>query len=56
MNLRAVQGRALGLPGLSLWTSTYEGLRLGADAHLTAHITELEIERRRFGKRRYGNY
>ncbi len=46
------QRRACMLIGLSLLTCRYEAQRPAADAHLTGCITELALERRRFGYRR----
>ena len=46
------QRRACRLTGLSLSTCRYEAQRLAADAHLSGRITELALERRRFGYRR----
>jgi putative transposase len=46
------QRRACRLTGLSLSTCRYEAQRPAADAHLSGHITELALERRRFGYRR----
>ncbi len=46
------QRRACMLTGLSLWTCRYEAQRPAADAHLSGRITELALERRRFGYRR----
>ncbi|WP_407198073.1 IS3 family transposase [Citrobacter freundii] len=40
------------LTGLSLSTCRYEAHRPAADAHLSGRITELALERRRFGYRR----
>lgn len=42
----------LRLTGLSLSTYLYDAQRLSADAHLSGRITELALERRRFGYRR----
>ena len=46
------QRRACRLTGLSLSTCRYEAQRPAADAHLSGRITELALERRRFGYRR----
>ncbi len=46
------QRRACRLTGLSLPTCRYEAQRPVADAHLSGRITELALERRRFGYRR----
>ncbi|GAA3898072.1 hypothetical protein GCM10022405_24220 [Gibbsiella dentisursi] len=46
------QRRACRLTGLSLSTCRYDAPRPSADAHLSGCITELELERRRFGYRR----
>lgn len=46
------QRRACRLTGLSLSTCSYEAQRPAADAHLSGRITELALERRRFGYRR----
>ena len=46
------QRRACRLTGLSLSTCRYEAQRPSADAHLSGRITELALERRRFGYRR----
>ncbi len=46
------QRRACRLTGLSLSTYRYEAHRPAADAHLSGRITELALERRRFGYRR----
>ena len=46
------QRRACQLTGLSLSTCRYEAQRPAADAHLSGRITELALERRRFGYRR----
>lgn len=46
------QRRACRLTGLSLSTCRYEAHRPAADAHLSGRITELVLERRRFGYRR----
>lgn len=46
------QRRACLLTGLSLSTCRYEAQRPAADAHLSGRITELALERRRFGYRR----
>ena len=46
------QRRACMLTGLSLSTCRYEAQRPAADAHLSGRITELALERRRFGYRR----
>ncbi len=46
------QRRACRLTGLSLSTCLYEAQRPAADAHLSGRITELALERRRFGYRR----
>ncbi len=43
------QRRACRLTGLSLSTCRYEAHRPAADAHLSGRITELVLERRRFG-------
>jgi putative transposase len=43
------QRRACRLTGLSLSTCRYEALRLAADALLSGGITELALERKRFG-------
>ncbi|KDJ45952.1 hypothetical protein AE99_05042 [Klebsiella pneumoniae CHS 43] len=40
------------LTGLSLSTCRYEAQRTAADAYLSGRITELVLERRRFGYRR----
>ena len=45
------QRPACRLTGLSLSTCLYEAQRPAADAHLSGHITELELERRRSGYR-----
>ena len=45
------QRRACRLTGLSLSTCRYEAQRPAADAHLSGRITELALERRRFGYR-----
>ncbi|WP_120279557.1 IS3 family transposase [Enterobacter bugandensis] len=46
------QRHACRLTGLSLSTCRYEAQRPAADAHLSGRITELALERRRFGYRR----
>jgi len=46
------QRRACRLTGLSLLTCRYSSQRPAADAHLSGRITELALERRRFGYRR----
>ncbi len=46
------QRRACRLTGLSLSTCRYDARRTAADAHLSGRITELALERRRFGYRR----
>ncbi|WP_132966389.1 MULTISPECIES: IS3 family transposase [Rahnella] len=46
------QRRACRLTGLSLSTCRYEAQHPAADAHLSGRITELALERRRFGYRR----
>lgn len=46
------QRSACRLTGLSLSTCRYEAQRPAADAHLSGRITELALERRRFGYRR----
>ena len=46
------QRRACRLTGLSLSTCRYDAQRPAADAHLSGRITELALERRRFGYRR----
>jgi len=46
------QRRACRLTGLSLSTCRYEAQRPAADAHLSGRITELALERWRFGNRR----
>lgn len=46
------QRRAYGLTGLYLSTCRYEAQRAAAGAHLSGRITELALERRRFGYRR----
>jgi len=46
------QRRACRLTSLSLSTCRYEAQRLAANAHLSMRITELALERRRFGYRR----
>lgn len=46
------QRHACKLTSLSLSTCRYEALRPMADAHLSGRITELALERRRFGYRR----
>lgn len=46
------QRRACRLTGLSLSTCRYDVQRPAADAHLLGRITELALERRRFGYRR----
>ncbi|CAX53596.1 Integrase, catalytic region (plasmid) [Erwinia billingiae Eb661] len=46
------QRRAYRLTGLSLSTCRYEVQRPASDAHLSGRITELALERRRFGYRR----
>ncbi|HHA1259768.1 TPA: IS3 family transposase [Enterobacter asburiae] len=46
------QRRACRLTGLSLSTCRYKAQRPAADAHLSGRITELALERRRFGYRR----
>ncbi|ELY2043108.1 IS3 family transposase [Enterobacter ludwigii] len=43
------QRRACRLTGLSLSTCRYDAQRPAADAHLSGRITELALERRRFG-------
>ncbi len=45
------QRRACQLTGLSLSTCRYEAQRPAADAHLSGRITEMALERRRFGYR-----
>lgn len=40
------------LTGLSLSTCRYDALRPSADAYLSGRVTELALERRRFGYRR----
>lgn len=47
-----LQRCACRLTGLSLSTCRYEAQRPAADAHLSSRITELALERRRFGYRR----
>ncbi len=46
------QRRACRLAGLSLPTCRYEAQRPASNAHLSGRITELALERRRFGYRR----
>jgi len=46
------QRRACSLTGSSLSTCCYQPHRTSADAHLSGRITELALERRRFGYRR----
>lgn len=46
------QRRACRLTGLSLSTCRYDAQRPSSDAHLSGCITELALERRRFGYRR----
>ncbi|MBN5215522.1 IS3 family transposase [Serratia ureilytica] len=46
------QRRACRLTGLSLSTCRYDAQRPATDAHLSGRITELALERRRFGYRR----
>ena len=46
------QRHACRLTGLSLSTCRYEAQRPAADANLSGRITELALERRRFGYRR----
>jgi len=46
------QRRACRLAGLSLSTCRYSAQRPAADAQLSLRITELALERRRFGYRR----
>ncbi|EOY5737702.1 IS3 family transposase [Enterobacter ludwigii] len=46
------QRRACRLTGLSLSICCYDAQRPAADAHLSGRITELALERRRFGYRR----
>ena len=46
------QRRACRLESLSLSTYRYSAQRPAADAHLSGRITELALERRRFGYRR----
>jgi len=46
------QRRACRLTGLSLSTCRYDAQRPAADVHLSGRITELALERRRFGYRR----
>jgi len=46
------QSRASRLTGLSLSTCRYDAQRPAADAHLSGRITELALDRRRFGYRR----
>ncbi|WP_156884934.1 IS3 family transposase [Kosakonia cowanii] len=46
------QRRACRLTGLPLSTCRYDAQRPAADAHLSGRITELALERRRFGYRR----
>ncbi|PWK05776.1 helix-turn-helix protein [Pantoea ananatis] len=46
------QRRACRLTGLSLSTCRYDAQPLAADARLSGRITELALERRRFGYRR----
>ena len=46
------QRRACRLTGLSLLTCRYDAQRPAADAHLSGRITELALERKRFGYRR----
>lgn len=46
------QRRACRLAGLSLATCRYSAQRAAADAQLSLRITELALERRRFGYRR----
>lgn len=46
------QRRACRLTGLRLSTCRYEAQRPAADAYLSGRITELALERRRFGYRR----
>jgi len=51
------QRRACRLTGLSLSTCRYDAQRPAADAHLSGRITELALERRRFGyPAAYGSY
>lgn len=45
------QRRACRLTGLSLSTCRYEAQRPAADVHLSERITELALERKRFGYR-----
>lgn len=47
-----LQPRACKLIGLYLSTCRYEAQRLAADGHLSGGITELALERRRFGYHR----
>jgi len=44
--------RTCRLTGLSLSTCRYDAQRPAADVHLSGRITELALERRRFGYRR----
>ncbi len=46
------QRRACRITGLPLSTCRYDAQRPAADAHLSGRITELALERRRFGYRR----
>ena len=46
------QRSACRLTGLSLSTCRYDAQRPSSDAHLSGRITELALERRRFGYRR----
>ena len=46
------QRRARRLTGLSLSICRYDAQRPSADAHLSDRMTELALERRRFGYRR----
>ncbi|AHE46591.1 Insertion element IS3 family [Klebsiella pneumoniae subsp. pneumoniae Kp13] len=46
------QRRTCRLTGLSLSTCRYDAQRPSADARLSGRITELALERRRFGYRR----
>ena len=45
------QRRGCRLTGLSLSTCRYDAQRPSSDAHLSGRITELALERRRFGYR-----
>lgn len=49
---RSVATSSWRITGLSLSTCRYDAQRPSADAHISVRITELALERRRFGYRR----